>query len=207
MCYGHNASMYYVYGTCMYYGACMYYGETSSGGTATTMSMVRACTMTVAVIGTCQWAPGKTWPTEAIEARILIGPSAGPEKSSSEYKHHPQPQYVLRSWKKSTHCPNGKGTWSFNVEEYDVQSYRHARQVLWTQLRQSPYSKPLQRKPQNRCRAVVAATIILVLHVNVTAHTKSTNHARKPAICACKEDMLRTRAKNHLVVDRKVVHL
>ena len=105
-----------------------------------------------AEIGTCQWALSKTYPTEAIEARIWIGPSAVPEKSSSEYIHHPQSQYVLRSWKKSAHCTNSKGTWRPNVEEYDVQSYRHARQVLWSQIRQSPYSKTIQRKPQNRYR-------------------------------------------------------
>ena len=43
------------------------------------------------------------------------------------------------------HCPNGDATCSSNGEEQDVQSHRHARQVLWSLLRHSPYSKPIYK--------------------------------------------------------------
>ena len=60
----------------------------------------------------------------------------------------------------SAHGTNGEGTWSHNGTEHDVQSHRHARQVLWSQQRHSPYSKPIYKgggrwpPPQKRCRGL-----------------------------------------------------
>ena len=64
------------------------------------------------------------------------------------------PAWVARpsrlSLRASAQWSYGERPWSNTGEEHDVQSYRHARQVLWWLLRYSPYSKPIQRKPQKR---------------------------------------------------------
>ena len=102
---------------------------------------------------------------------------------------------------------SGEETWSPNGQEHDVQSHRHARQVLWSLLRNSPYPNPIYKgggrwPPTQRGGAafgraisfvvsfalalnrvnVVAMTTILVLHVGVIGHHVPSHYDFMPPV-------------------------
>ena len=61
-------------------------------------------------------------------------------------------RWISIFWHFSKVDRKSREAWSHNGTELDVQSHRHARQVLWSLTRHSPYSKPIQRKPQKKRR-------------------------------------------------------